>query len=243
MVQLSATRCSFVPILWVSPVSFATITLCIASQLVFIVYFVIDSVRKLLDTPSYKWIKNFRLVCLWRVPPFWCIRLILLRRDAFFLLPWSWVNRMCVAGFRLIILWSNHNICAAPHRSDWGLSGLLTTPHHKVHLLTKCYAGTRTWPMEGSCEHGNEPWGLMKGEEFLEQLLRKNSAAWSLLIAPSFVWCCNLFFVQAKKTTIVNFHYEKPHTRAFFQRIKITFVWTRGPPKSGNACYYSIQNL
>jgi hypothetical protein len=36
-------------------VSFATITLCVASQRVFIVvsvYFVIDSVRKLLDIPS-----------------------------------------------------------------------------------------------------------------------------------------------------------------------------------------------
>jgi hypothetical protein len=37
-------------------VSFAAITLCIASQRVFIVvgvYFFINSVRKLLDTPSY----------------------------------------------------------------------------------------------------------------------------------------------------------------------------------------------
>jgi hypothetical protein len=38
-------------------VSFAAITLCVASQRVFIalvvVYFVIDSVRKLLDTPSH----------------------------------------------------------------------------------------------------------------------------------------------------------------------------------------------
>jgi hypothetical protein len=38
-------------------VNFAAITLCIASQRVFIVvivvYFVIDSVRKLLDTPFY----------------------------------------------------------------------------------------------------------------------------------------------------------------------------------------------
>jgi len=38
-------------------VSFAAITICIASQRVFIVvvvvHFVIDSVRKLLDTPSY----------------------------------------------------------------------------------------------------------------------------------------------------------------------------------------------
>jgi hypothetical protein len=42
--------------LWVSLVSFAVITLCVASQRVFmfvVVYFVIDSVRKLLDTPSY----------------------------------------------------------------------------------------------------------------------------------------------------------------------------------------------
>jgi hypothetical protein len=36
-------------------VSFAAITLCVASQRVFIVvYFAMDSVRKLLDTPSYK---------------------------------------------------------------------------------------------------------------------------------------------------------------------------------------------
>jgi hypothetical protein len=36
-------------------VSFAVITLCVASQqmLLVVVYFVIDSVRKLLDTPSY----------------------------------------------------------------------------------------------------------------------------------------------------------------------------------------------
>jgi hypothetical protein len=54
MVQLSATRCSCITILWVSLVSFATITLCVASQWVFIVvYFIIDSARKLLDTPSY----------------------------------------------------------------------------------------------------------------------------------------------------------------------------------------------
>jgi hypothetical protein len=56
MVQLSATGCSFVAILWVSLVSFTAITLCVASQRVFIavsVYFVIDSVRKRSDTPSY----------------------------------------------------------------------------------------------------------------------------------------------------------------------------------------------
>jgi hypothetical protein len=54
MVQLSATRCSCIASLWVCLVGFAAITLCVASQRVFIVvYFVIDSVRKLLNTPSY----------------------------------------------------------------------------------------------------------------------------------------------------------------------------------------------
>jgi hypothetical protein len=55
MVQPSATRCSCIAILWVSLVSSASITLCVASQRVFIVaiYFFIDWVRKLLDTPSY----------------------------------------------------------------------------------------------------------------------------------------------------------------------------------------------
>jgi hypothetical protein len=43
MVPLAATRCSCIAILWVSIVSFAAITLCVASQWVFIVvsvYFV-----------------------------------------------------------------------------------------------------------------------------------------------------------------------------------------------------------
>jgi hypothetical protein len=55
MVQLSDTRCSRIAILWFSLVSFATITLYVTSQgvFIFVVYFVIDSVRKLLDTPSY----------------------------------------------------------------------------------------------------------------------------------------------------------------------------------------------
>jgi hypothetical protein len=59
MVQLSATRCSCIAILWVSLVSFVAITLCVASQRVFVVvspYFVIDSVRKLLFTLSYVFI-------------------------------------------------------------------------------------------------------------------------------------------------------------------------------------------
>jgi hypothetical protein len=55
-VQLYATRCSCFATLWVSLMSFAAITLYVASQRVVIVvsvYFVIDSVQKLSDTPSY----------------------------------------------------------------------------------------------------------------------------------------------------------------------------------------------
>jgi hypothetical protein len=56
MVQLSATSCSCIATLWVSLVNFAAIILCVASQRIITklsVYFVMDSVRKLLDTPSY----------------------------------------------------------------------------------------------------------------------------------------------------------------------------------------------
>jgi hypothetical protein len=56
MVQLSATRCSGIAILLVSLVSFATITLCVASQQVFTAaaaVYLINSVQKLLDTPAY----------------------------------------------------------------------------------------------------------------------------------------------------------------------------------------------
>jgi hypothetical protein len=64
-VQLSETRCSCIAILWASLVSFAAITLCIASWRVFIfvVYFVIDSVRKLLDTPSYHYGLTWVFLC------------------------------------------------------------------------------------------------------------------------------------------------------------------------------------
>jgi hypothetical protein len=64
MIQLSATRRSYIAILWVSLVSFSATTLCVGTQRLFVVvvvvvvvclfvYFVIGSVRKLLDTPSY----------------------------------------------------------------------------------------------------------------------------------------------------------------------------------------------
>jgi hypothetical protein len=53
MVQFSDTRCSCVAILFVSLVNFSAISLCVASQHEFVVYFVIDSIRKLLDIPSY----------------------------------------------------------------------------------------------------------------------------------------------------------------------------------------------
>jgi hypothetical protein len=56
MVQLSATTCSCIAISWISLVSCAAITLWRGQQWVIpkvSVHFVIESVRKLLDTPSY----------------------------------------------------------------------------------------------------------------------------------------------------------------------------------------------
>jgi hypothetical protein len=43
----------------------------------------------------------------------------------------------------------------------------------------------------GCCEHGNEPWGSVKGEKFLDllndfQLLKEGSASWSYLILSLF---------------------------------------------------------
>jgi hypothetical protein len=56
MVQFYDTRCSYSASLWVSLVSFAAVTLYVASQRAtskMSVYFVIDWVQKLLDTQSY----------------------------------------------------------------------------------------------------------------------------------------------------------------------------------------------
>jgi len=36
----------------------------------------------------------------------------------------------------------------------------LTTPRHKKQPVIKCYTGPRKW---GSCKHGNEPSGSIKG--------------------------------------------------------------------------------
>jgi hypothetical protein len=78
MVQLSTIQCSCIAILWVSLVSFAAVTLYVASQQVFIfvsVHFVIDSVRKLLDIPTYfifstslhcRQMRDLRFWWLWR---------------------------------------------------------------------------------------------------------------------------------------------------------------------------------
>jgi len=48
-------------------------------------------------------------------------------------------------------------------------------------------SGSRLEPVTGCCEHGNEPSGSIKGGEFNDylsdcQLLKKSSAAWSLLV-------------------------------------------------------------
>jgi hypothetical protein len=56
MTQFFDTKCSCIAILWVSLVSFVAIILCVASQRAMPkvrIYFIIDSVRKLLDGHSY----------------------------------------------------------------------------------------------------------------------------------------------------------------------------------------------
>jgi hypothetical protein len=61
MVQLSATGCSCIAILGVRLVSFTATTLCVGSQRMFIVVsvnFVINSVRRLLHTISYSYIRD-----------------------------------------------------------------------------------------------------------------------------------------------------------------------------------------
>jgi hypothetical protein len=54
IVQLSTARCRGIAILSVSLVSCAAVTLCIVTQqvLIFVDYFFIDSVQKILDTSS-----------------------------------------------------------------------------------------------------------------------------------------------------------------------------------------------
>jgi hypothetical protein len=73
---LSATRCSCIAILWVRLVSFAAITLCVASQRVFIVvraYFVIDSVRKFFGYTVIYFPRHLSdVTCLWD----WLVKLI-----------------------------------------------------------------------------------------------------------------------------------------------------------------------
>jgi hypothetical protein len=85
MVQFSVTRGSCIAITWVSLVSFVCINLCVAFQRVFIfvsVYFVIDSVRKLLYTPSYIWF-DCRIYYMYRCFFFlrWAVLRIILKLD------------------------------------------------------------------------------------------------------------------------------------------------------------------
>jgi hypothetical protein len=50
-----------------------------------------------------------------------------------------------------------------------GLGVELTIPHHKkISLLQNVTKGLGLGPMEGSCEHGNEPSGCIKCWNILE---------------------------------------------------------------------------
>jgi len=63
-VALYATRCNCIADLWVILVSFTAITLCVASHRVYIIVvcFVIDSVQKFLDTPTYMFGTFFKIL-------------------------------------------------------------------------------------------------------------------------------------------------------------------------------------
>jgi hypothetical protein len=45
----------------------------------------------------------------------------------------------------------------------WGLGESVTTPHHKKPACYEMLHKTLEW---GTCEHGNEPLGSIKGSEF-----------------------------------------------------------------------------
>jgi hypothetical protein len=67
MVQLSATKCSCIAILWVSPMMFAAITICIASLQVFIiVYFVMTQSGNF-------WIHPYMLCSVVRIATRWTL--------------------------------------------------------------------------------------------------------------------------------------------------------------------------
>jgi hypothetical protein len=94
IVQLSATRCSCIAILWVTRVSFAAITLCVASQRVtpkINLYFFIDSVRKLLDKPSYVG----HLMAFYSYESVWNYSLNFVWKSV-----WVWIYSTVNAGFK-----------------------------------------------------------------------------------------------------------------------------------------------
>jgi hypothetical protein len=111
MVQLSATRCSCIAILWVSLVSFATMTLRVASQRVFIVvsvYFVIDSVRKLFIPPrrQNKWL-HIDLILLYFKKKKPCVRRSRSHKDSkWSVLLCSSSNRQCDVPCHVLSNWA-----------------------------------------------------------------------------------------------------------------------------------------
>jgi hypothetical protein len=97
-------------------VSFAAKTLCVASQRVFIVvgvYFVIDSVQKLLYTPSYRPKFSFAIY------------------NDVYICKIIFSVFLCLCNYYIILYYKSP--------PAWGLGEGLTTPHRKSQPVTKCY--------------------------------------------------------------------------------------------------------
>jgi hypothetical protein len=125
MVQLSATMCSCIATLWVSLVSFASITLCVASQRVFIsVYSAIDSVRKLLDTPSDEYFHSSAGECTYLSPP----------SGAEVKSAWSYTSTTPIRLHCVVLSWSTGTILPLPS-IVWGILTEMTFREFVLLLL------------------------------------------------------------------------------------------------------------
>jgi hypothetical protein len=108
-------------------VSFASITLCVASQRVFIVvYFVIDSVRKLSDTPTYIYLFLFDIASILALGP---------TQPSI-----QWVPGALTPGIRRLGLEANHSPPSSPDdKNTWSYTSI-----PPIRLQASCFVKHRT---------------------------------------------------------------------------------------------------